>query len=164
MSKFGVPAFLCAGLVACALSTSARASVVYDLTLTDASNATYDGTGTITLGSAPSPTMQSNYTSAAVTFQVDGQLFSGNATSVQFLDGNFRNATFSETIGNTPMQFTLDTTGGYAFYADGQQEAAGTITSSLATTPLPAALPLFAGGFGMVGFLARRRKRNAANA
>jgi hypothetical protein len=29
----------------------------------------------------------------------------------------------------------------------------------LATTPLPAALPLFAGGLGMVGFLARRKKR-----
>jgi hypothetical protein len=28
-------------------------------------------------------------------------------------------------------------------------------------TPLPAALPLFAGGLGMVGFLARRKKRNA---
>jgi hypothetical protein len=29
------------------------------------------------------------------------------------------------------------------------------------TTPLPAALPLFAGGLGIVGFLAGRRKRNA---
>lgn len=29
----------------------------------------------------------------------------------------------------------------------------------LTTTPLPAALPLFAGGLGMVGFLARRRKQ-----
>jgi hypothetical protein len=29
-------------------------------------------------------------------------------------------------------------------------------------TPLPGALPLFAGGLGMVGFLARRRKRAAA--
>jgi len=28
-------------------------------------------------------------------------------------------------------------------------------------TPLPAALPLFAGGLGMVGFLARRKKRKA---
>jgi hypothetical protein len=29
----------------------------------------------------------------------------------------------------------------------------------VSATPLPAALPLFAGGLGMVGFLARRRKR-----
>jgi hypothetical protein len=32
---------------------------------------------------------------------------------------------------------------------------------ALSATPLPAALPLFAGGLGMVGFLARRKKRKA---
>jgi hypothetical protein len=32
---------------------------------------------------------------------------------------------------------------------------------SVSETPLPAALPLFAGGLGMVGFLARRGKRKA---
>ena len=31
---------------------------------------------------------------------------------------------------------------------------------SVSQTPLPGALPLFAGGLGMVGFLARRKKRN----
>ena len=31
-------------------------------------------------------------------------------------------------------------------------------------TPLPAALPLFAGGLGVMGLLARRRKRKAAQA
>lgn len=35
--------------------------------------------------------------------------------------------------------------------------------TAVATTPLPAALPMFAGGLGLVGFLARR-KRKAANA
>jgi hypothetical protein len=34
----------------------------------------------------------------------------------------------------------------------------------LSSTPLPAALPLFAGGLGFIGFLARRRKRKAAAA
>jgi hypothetical protein len=34
----------------------------------------------------------------------------------------------------------------------------------VAATPIPAALPLFAGGLGMLGLLARRRKRKAASA
>lgn len=33
--------------------------------------------------------------------------------------------------------------------------------NAAAATPLPAALPLFAGGLGIIGLLARRRKRNA---
>jgi CHRD domain len=37
----------------------------------------------------------------------------------------------------------------------------GEIRGFLAATPIPAALPLFAGGLGLMGFLARRRKRNA---
>jgi hypothetical protein len=32
------------------------------------------------------------------------------------------------------------------------------------TTPLPATLPLFAGGLGFVGYLARRRKKHGTNA
>jgi hypothetical protein len=36
------------------------------------------------------------------------------------------------------------------------------VTSSVANTPLPATLPLFAGGLGAVGFLARRKKQKAA--
>jgi hypothetical protein len=34
----------------------------------------------------------------------------------------------------------------------------------VSATPIPAALPLFAGGLGMLGFLARRRKRATAAA
>jgi hypothetical protein len=36
--------------------------------------------------------------------------------------------------------------------------------SSTAATPLPAALPLFAGGLGVIGLFGRRRKRKAADA
>jgi hypothetical protein len=52
--------------------------IFYDLTLTATSDTdgtplfTYDGTGTITLSSAPSPTGLTNEGSAAVTFLVDG--------------------------------------------------------------------------------------------
>jgi hypothetical protein len=35
---------------------------------------------------------------------------------------------------------------------------------NIAATPLPAALPLFAGGLGMLGFFGRRRKQKALNA
>lgn len=36
------------------------------------------------------------------------------------------------------------------------------ISNGVSSTPLPAALPLFAGGLGVMGLLARRRKRKAA--
>jgi hypothetical protein len=35
---------------------------------------------------------------------------------------------------------------------------------AVAATPIPAALPLFAGGLGLMGFLSRRRKRNVLGA
>jgi hypothetical protein len=38
---------------------------------------------------------------------------------------------------------------------------AGPETARVSATPLPAALPLFAGGMGVLGFLVRRRKTNA---
>ena len=36
------------------------------------------------------------------------------------------------------------------------------LSSGVSQTPLPAALPMFAGGLGVVGFFARRKKRKAA--
>jgi hypothetical protein len=166
MSKLSASALLGAGLMAAGFSGPAHASVVYDLTLTatyDSNStplSTYDGTGTITLSSVPSATGLTNEGSAAVTFLVDGESFSGIASSVQFQDGSFWNATFSEQIGSSPLRFTLDTSGVYAFYYDnGGQDASGTISSALAATPLPAALPLFAGGLGLLGLMGRRRKQ-----
>jgi hypothetical protein len=60
-------------------------------------------------------------------------------------------------------QYTFD---GAGFPAPGTPTATfiGTEASfefQVSATPLPAALPLFAGGLGMVGFLARRKKRKA---
>ena len=36
------------------------------------------------------------------------------------------------------------------------------VQSDVETTPLPAALPLFAGGLGVMGLIVRRRKRSAS--
>jgi hypothetical protein len=170
MAKVSGLATLIAGLLIAALAGNAHASVVYTLTLT----ATYDsdgtplsdynGSGSITLSSAPNPTGQTDYTSAPVSFLVDGEAFSGTATGVQFLDGNFRNATFSEQIGSNPNRFALHTTSEYVFYYDNElQDASGSITSSLATTPLPTALPLFAGGLTALGFFGLRKRRKSGS-
>jgi len=43
-----------------------------------------------------------------------------------------------------------------------ESRAGNQIIASVSQTPLPAALPLFAGGFGVIGLIAGRRKRKAA--
>jgi hypothetical protein len=142
---------------------SAHADVVYTLTLTDQSDPTYSGTGTITLSSAPNPTGQSDYSSAAVSFEIDGVNFSGTAAHVRFTDGSFVSAQFSQEVGMNPNRFDLQTNSSYQFSYDNEQvNAFGTIASALAPTPLPAALPLFAGGLGALGFIGWRKKRRAA--
>lgn len=156
---------LALALAVLAAPAATYASVIYNLTLTATSDtdgtplSTYNGTGTITLSSAPSATGQTDYSSAAVTFLVDGEPFSGTATSVQFQNGSFRNATFSEQIGSSPVRFDLQTTSGYVFYYDNElQDASGTITSALAAVPEPAMFPvLLLLLTGMCLYRARRR-------
>jgi hypothetical protein len=48
---------------------------------------------------------------------------------------------------------------GYAIPESGSQ-----VIASVASTPVPGALPLFASGLGVVGYLAKRRKRSAKQA
>jgi hypothetical protein len=89
------------------------------------------------------------------------------------IDGNSTGGLINAISGNTE---TYPGTGGYPNPCEGSTtcttdnpilrfngtdaDAAG----SLEVTPLPGALPLFAGGLGMVGFLAGRRKRKASKA
>ena len=47
---------------------------------------------------------------------------------------------------------------------EGNPDNFGTYTVSVTTTPLPAALPLFAGGLGLLGLFGRRRKQAEAAA
>jgi hypothetical protein len=73
-------------------------------------------------------------------------------------------------------QSNQDPSGGHSFYigtggltynlqeVNVAQIGGGTFTVSpgvLSATPLPATLPLFAGGLGLVGFLTGRKKRSA---
>lgn len=140
-------------LVLAVLGTPAGiyASMIYDLTLTanyDSDStplSSYSGTGTITISSAPGAAGLSNYGSAPVTFLIDGESFSGTATSVEFLNGSFYNASFSEQIGSSPSRFDLQTSGVYAFYYDNElQEASGSIAAApaLNSVPEPALLPV----------------------
>ena len=158
-----------AGAVLLFTAMSAHATpIVYNLTLTAISDtsgdplANFNGTGTITLSTAPSATGLTNEGSAPVTFLIDGEMFSGTATNVQFLNGAFYNASFSEQIGTSPNRFDLQTSGVYAFYyADEHQAASGNITSSLAApssvTPEPSSFALLGSGLlGAAGVLKRR--------
>jgi hypothetical protein len=56
-------------------------------------------------------------------------------------------------VGPGDSDFTLELTD-----ANGDTGQVSGVAIDLAATPLPAALPLFAGGLGMIGFLARRKK------
>jgi hypothetical protein len=50
----------------------------------------------------------------------------------------------------------------YDFMTSGGTSNIGTVDIAVTTTPLPAALPLFAGGLGALGLFGWRRKRKAA--
>jgi hypothetical protein len=75
----------------------------------------------------------------------DSSLLAGLGATV---DATGDSITFIEAIG-----------GGTCTENPGAGVCAGTITGSVTTTPLPAALPLFAGGLGAIGLFGRRKKR-----
>ncbi len=70
-------------------------------------------------------------------------------TSFAYFEGPFSDPEFLFVIVGAPSNI-LPTVG-----------ADGLIVGSSSTTPIPATLPLFASGAGLIGLLARRRKRKA---
>ncbi len=60
----------------------------------------------------------------------------------------------------TEMVYAQTSEGNYDnFTTPGVSTGSVTVTPAVSSTPLPAALPLFACGLGVMGFLAKRRKR-----
>jgi hypothetical protein len=152
----------------CAALAAHATPVTYNLTLTATADSTgaplstYNGTGTLVVPSAASSTGLDNFGSAPVMFLIDGVSFSGTATSVEFLNGAFYNASFSEQVGSSPNRFDLQTSGSYVFYFDNElQEASGTITAvpaaTSSVTPEPSGIALLGTGLlGIAGVVRRR--------
>lgn len=169
---------LIAAVAACALPAAANATVTYTLTLTDATNPTYSGTGTLTLDAAPSTTGQTDYFGAQVSelsFTIAGQTFSlaggGVYSIVRFVNGALNDITFAQEIGASPNRYSLQTTAGYVFYYNNELSPAyGTMTAALSAptpaasdVPEPASWALMLGGFGIIGAIMRRGRRTTVS-
>jgi PKD repeat protein len=141
MKKFVVSALLCAGLVTLGLSGSANAVPVTVSFTVDPSSPvagesaqfTYTGTasGPLEFVYSFGDTFQAIAEDPTHTFHVGG-IYDVFLTVIDDANGDL--------VGTANMEVDV---------------------SDVSPTPLPAALPLFAGGLGMVGFIARRKKRNA---
>jgi hypothetical protein len=88
----------------------------------------------------------------------------GNGNTATFL---LSSVTVDDTTNLTVTGYGFATLTGFdntpGFFSLTSQGTSGTNVSFSTTvnaTPLPAALPLFAGGLGVIGLVARRRKRN----
>jgi hypothetical protein len=153
------------------------AATTYDFSFTDQS---YEASGTLTTGAASN----GGYLITAIT-----GTFSENAGSTDTaITGLLTPGTCCSAPPNDNILFYPGTPyldyNGFAFSISGDEinigydinsdtygivnerdtigDNGGSFTvNPISTTPLPAALPMFAGGLGMVGFLARRKKQKA---
>ena len=66
--------------------------------------------------------------------------------------------TITPAIGETLYAIIND-----SYYPDNSASYSATLAPISSSTPLPATLPLFAGGLGVFGLFYRRKKRNAAH-
>ena len=113
----------------------------------------------------------------SVTFGIGAATRDGSTTSIvlPYIDsvlvpGTFQYTNAGSTLAWRDFSFTFTATGSSTTIGFFNGDATGSLNgldnvriSDLAVaTPLPAALPMFASGVGLVGLLARRRKRKAA--
>jgi hypothetical protein len=183
MPRFLAPLCAAAALFLSPMVGSALASTItYDVTFTPGSGGGSEGGSgyftidTPTVGSSGNATI----TAESFTFKtltVNGSpvtpVFTLNSSSEvgYYYSGNtlvLDNIGYTGSFDGSILQLTGVSLGGYYFgdNANGGyvNDTNGSVAIALAATPLPAALPLFAGGLGFVGFLAKRRKRNAPQA
>jgi hypothetical protein len=86
---------------------------------------------------------------------------------ITYLNGTDNSDTLSTfelaLTGENPIWRAVDADNNtiYTISVDDPPEITNTAISLVASTPLPAALPLLAGGLGMIGFLARKRRKTS---
>jgi hypothetical protein len=127
-------------------------------TSTEAGNLTLETAGTYINNLAPTDNLISDnllFPSSNPVLDGDGIVFMGSSL---VSDSNYFNI-----WGNGPGSYT------YFNNYDATPYSSGPITFTVddlgpAATPLPATLPLLAGGLGLFGFLSRRKKRSASQA
>ena len=182
MSKFSARArqvanrLLFAGLmVASAVFFTGHAHAnTYNLILTDSSNSLYSGTGTLVIVGAPNPANSyddfcpnnscggGTLTSLSFTLN-NGDTFSSSDSGVSGLSAVFNDGTliaigFYDNFSGYQFTITSDLDYTYHVYYP-QFTASGTISLAPTATPLPAALPLFATGLGIMGLFERSRRK-----
>ena len=92
---------------------------------------------------------------------VSGDFHADNATAVSSLDRLYLNGTGCQS-GPTCSFLSLGSSNSQYIWATSNAFTLFTQATPTSTTPLPAALPLFATGLGALGLLGWRRKRKAA--
>ena len=156
-----------AAVVAVLMSAAQASTVTYNLTLTPQAGSSLSGTGTLTITDGPVGLGFLNVPVADITtlaISIGGFNFNliGDISALQFNGGNLTDITGAAVIGAASLSVNALTSVYFDNLATGGISSDDTITATLASTPLPAALPLFAGGLGLLGMFARRRKQKAS--
>jgi hypothetical protein len=184
MAKFGASALIVAGLIAIGFSAPAKANVVYDLTFESQNGKTVEGTGTLTLNFSTLAADESfNGTLVGILVSISTGDIDGNGsfsilpatldTGSQFQtepNGKIDTLTAEESGSGANTVLFLDVfSQSWELHEgndDGHTSDKGKLVITgpdlVSATPLPATLPLFAGGLGFVGYLTRRKKRAQA--